>query len=76
MQVGGSAQGLFEGLQVAPHPQLGHRPDISAFTATQDIPAAFAKTSADPQYGGGGLDQIYIPDISALQLVNTTPLIK
>ncbi|MGF7232849.1 hypothetical protein [Arachidicoccus sp.] len=65
---------LFEGLQIAPHPQLGYRTMVGVYQASEDIPAAFGNTYANPQFGGGGLPQIFIPNYSNLQLIKTIPL--
>lgn len=71
---GGSAQGLSEGLQVKPHPTFGYRPNVRAYEVTEDTPAAFGIARANPQYGQGGLPQVYIPDYSTLKPLGATPL--
>jgi hypothetical protein len=68
------AKTLGEGLQISPHPTLGYRTQVTSFTTTADTPAAFADTTANPAYGPGGFDQLYIPDTSTLQPVTTIPL--
>jgi hypothetical protein len=56
----GSAQKFFQGLQVAPHPQFGYRPGITAYEVLEDMPAAIGKALANPQHGTGGSAQIVI----------------
>jgi uncharacterized Zn-binding protein involved in type VI secretion len=73
---GGDAQTLFEGLQVKPHEQFGYRPNVRAYEVTEDTPAAFGITRANPQFGEGGLPQMYVPDYSTLKPLDATPLRK
>jgi RHS repeat-associated protein len=63
MRAGNDATTLFEGMQVAPRAGL-YRPGLTAFKVLEDTPAAFARTFANPQYGLGGLPQIYIRDFA------------
>ena len=70
----GSRSQLFQGLQVEPHPQFGYRPAVRAYEVTQDTPAAFGITRANPQHGAGGLPQIFVPDYSTFKPLSTTPL--
>jgi len=65
---------LFEGLQVAKHPQFGYRGQVGIYEVTGNTPAAFGTTYANPQFGAGGLPQIFIPDYSGLQLIKIIPL--
>jgi toxin YxiD len=65
---------LFEGLQVAKHPQFGYRAQVGIFEITGKTPAAFGTTYANLQFGAGGLPQMFIPDYSGLQLIKTIPL--
>jgi RHS repeat-associated protein len=65
---------LFEGLQVAKHPQFGYRGQVGVYEVTGNTPAAFGTTYANPQFGAGGLPQIYIPDYSGLRLIKTISL--
>jgi RHS repeat-associated protein len=65
---------LFEGLQVAKHPQYGYRGQVGIYKVTGNTPAAFGTTYANPQFGSGGLPQIFIPNYSGLQLIKTIPL--
>ena len=57
----GDATKLYEGLQVAPY-QDSYRPQIRAYTVTQDTTAAYGLTEANPQFGSGGLPQLFIPN--------------
>jgi hypothetical protein len=70
----GSRSQLFQGLQVQPHPKFGYRPAVRAYEVTQDTPAAFGITRANPQHGAGGLPQIFVPDYSNFKPLATTPL--
>ena len=65
---------LFKGLQVLEHPQLGYRSQVGIYRVTGNTPAAFGTTYANSAYGVGGLPQIFIPDYTELQLINTIPL--
>ena len=71
---GANKTSLFEGLQVAKHPQFGYRNQVGIYNVTRETPAAFGSTYANPQFGAGGLPQIFIPDYSSLQLIKTIPL--
>jgi len=57
----GDATKLYEGLQVAPY-EGTYRPQIRAYTVTQDTAAAYGLTDANPQFGAGGLPQLFIPN--------------
>ncbi|WNJ97889.1 hypothetical protein RND59_17350 [Vibrio ruber] len=59
---GYNAEKLFSGLQVAPHPDYGYRPGVTACEVMEDTPAAFGITRASPHLGEGGLPQLYVPD--------------
>lgn len=69
-----SRNNLFKGLQVSKHPQHGYRGQAGIYRVSGDTPAAFGTTYANPQFGSGGLPQIYIPNYSNLQLIKTIPL--
>lgn len=57
---GGDRVRLFEGLQVKPHPKYGYRDKVGVFEVTRETPVAFGdQTLANPQFGSGGLKQIY-----------------
>ena len=57
------------GLQVKPHDIFGYRQDIGVFRVSYDTPAAFGTTYANPQFGGGGLPQLFVPDYSSFELI-------
>jgi RHS repeat-associated protein len=59
-RAGHDATRIFEGLQVAPR-QGVYRPGLGAYRVVEDTPAAFGITRANPQYGAGGLPQLFIP---------------
>lgn len=65
---------LWDGLQVMPNPVRGYRTQVQIFRLTQDLPAAFGTTYANPQYGAGGIPQIYIPNKINLQSTNIIDL--
>ncbi len=69
-RTGNDATAIFEGLQVASY-QGAYRPGITAFVVTRDTAAAFAIARANPQFGAGGLPQIYIPNFNQF----TTPTV-
>lgn len=62
---GGTAEGYYQGLQVQPNTTNLHYPmyrnGVTVYEAAQDIPVATAPTLANPQFGAGGVNQIYIP---------------
>lgn len=65
--VGNDAGALADGTQVAPNFDFNppFRSDAMNFQMQVDVPAATSVTGANPQYGGGGLTQHYIPDFNA-----------
>lgn len=73
---------IFEGLQIEKNQVHGYRGTMKGYKTTIDVNAAFGITKANPQFGKGGLPQIFIPDVE--QLVNkgflvpvdSIPLIK
>lgn len=69
-----SKNSLFQGLQVSKHPQFGYRGQVGIYRVSGNTPAAFGTTYANPQFGSGGLPQLFIPDYSGLQLIKTIPL--
>ena len=62
-RAGTDAQAIFEGLQVKPRDGM-YRPTLTKFIITQDTPAAFGIVRNNPQFGPGGLPQIYIANFS------------
>ncbi|OJX33880.1 MAG: hypothetical protein BGO86_03095 [Chryseobacterium sp. 36-9] len=71
---GFSKSALGEGLQIQPHPTFGYRSEVGVYKVTESTSAAFGTTYANPQFGAGGLPQIFIPDYSGLELISTIPL--
>ena len=63
--VGGNARELFEGVQVQPH-RGAYRDEVTVFRATQDIDVAVGMARNNPQFGPGGLRQIFLPDMQRL----------
>ena len=82
--VGNDARQLFEGVQAAPrrvHPDFPtNRPEAVVYEIKQPLELAEAKAAANPRWGDGGLDQMFVPDIEAKELagvieeVDTRPL--
>ena len=74
-RTGGSADKLFQGLQVGKHPTHGYRPGMTAYEVAEDTQAAFGRALANPQHGDGGLPQIVVRDYqSVLRPVYSVPL--
>lgn len=70
---------LFEGLQVKPHPIHGFRGQVSGYRFTQTVTVGYVQVLANPQFGPGGLDQFYVPNVQKLiilVLVDTIDLVK
>lgn len=65
---------FFGGVQVMPHRTFGLRNSIGIYEIPSNRYGAFGTTYANPQFGSGGLPQIYIPDYSSLKLLYTIPL--
>ncbi len=72
MAEAGSSSNLFEGVQVGSKRLAdasgsfadsapGYRSSSAIYEATQDIPVGLSKALANPQFGAGGLDQMYVP---------------
>jgi LXG domain of WXG superfamily/Pre-toxin TG len=57
---------LFEGLQVQKHDIYGFKSEVQSYVVTKDVKAAFGVTKANPQYGSGGLPQVFVPNIKQL----------
>jgi hypothetical protein len=49
-------------LQVEPHRKYGYRKEMTAYEVIEDAPAARSVAKANPQFGEGGLAQVYVPD--------------
>ena len=79
---GRNATTLFEGLQVKPHPIYSFRGQVSGYRFTKTVTVGYGQALANPQFGSGGLDQFYIPNVQKLidkgilVLVDTIDLIK
>lgn len=79
---GRNAQTLFEGLQVQPHEIYGYRGQVSGYRFTQTVTVGYGQALANPQFGAGGLDQYYVPNVQKLidkgilVLVDTIDLVK
>ena len=71
-----------EGLQVKPHPIYGFRGQVSGYQFTKTVTVGYGQALANPQFGSGGLDQFYVPNVQKLidkgilVLVDTIDLIK
>eukprot|EP00828_Plagiopyla_frontata_P014788 TRINITY_DN1927_c0_g1_i7.p1 TRINITY_DN1927_c0_g1~~TRINITY_DN1927_c0_g1_i7.p1 ORF type:complete len:427 (-),score=86.85 TRINITY_DN1927_c0_g1_i7:390-1670(-) len=57
---------IFEGLQVEKSPIHGYRGNMQGYMVNEDIEAAFGITKANPQFGKGGLPQIFAPNVQEL----------
>ena len=77
--VGGNARELFEGVQVQPH-RGAYRDEVTVFRAREDIDVAVGIARNNPQFGPGGLRQLYLPgmqrlvDDGVLELTERRPL--
>lgn len=70
-KINGDSRKMFEGLQVKPYWEDGmqaaeYRSKMMAYEITDDIDVAFGITNANPQFGKGGLPQMFIPDFNEL----------
>lgn len=66
---------LFKGLQVRSHKTEGYRGFVGVYRVTENSSAAFGTTYANPQFGGGGLPQLFIPNYTkSLELIKQIPL--
>jgi hypothetical protein len=59
---GNNATEIFEGLQVTEGEYGQFRPGMTAYTVTEDTPAASSQALANPDYGVGGFLQYFIPN--------------
>ncbi|MBK2266495.1 hypothetical protein [Francisella philomiragia] len=74
-RVTGDTTKLWEGLQVKPHPKFGYRKQMAIYEVVEDTPSAFGTTKANPQFGKGGLPQIFVPQYSTnLKLIKVIDL--
>ena len=63
---GRNATTLFEGLQVKPHPIYGFRGQVSGYKFTKTVTVEYGQALANPQFGTGGLEQFYVPNVQKL----------
>ena len=69
-----SKSNLWEGLQVQTHAVKGYRNEVGIYKIQTNTRAAFGTTYSNPQFGEGGLPQIFIPQYQDLKLIKTIPL--
>ena len=70
-RIKGDSRKLFEGLQVKPYWEDGmaaaeYRSKMMAYEIIEDRNVAYGVTKANPQFGDGGLPQMFIPDFNEL----------
>lgn len=65
-QSGRDAAEVFQGLQVKGSLRYGYRGEMQGYIFNDDIASAYGITSANPQYGKGGLPQYYVPNVQNL----------
>jgi uncharacterized protein YukE len=63
--VGGNARELFEGVQVQPY-HGSYRDEVTVLRARTDVDVAVGTARSNPQFGPGGLRQVYVPDMQRL----------
>lgn len=63
---GRDATAIFEGLQVEKNQIHGYRRNMQGYMVNEDVKAAFGITKANPQFGKGGLPQIFVPNVQEL----------
>lgn len=73
---GGKKDKLWQELQVAPHPEMGYRSKIGIYEVIDDVPAAFGTAKANPMYGRGTSQQIFIENGEKLRKVGEITLNK
>jgi RHS repeat-associated protein len=61
-QVGNDATALNQGLQISAY-EGSYRPGLTAFRLLEDVEAARSIAAANPQFGPGGLEQLFIPNL-------------
>lgn len=70
----------YQGVQVAPNltnPAFDVvRDGLTVYRVTYAKPAAFGRTMMNPQYGKGGLPQVFVPDYSNLQPIDFLPFVN
>lgn len=65
-----STESLWDGLQVKAHEEFGYRTKVGVYEATEDIAGAFGTAKANVKHGKGGLQQVYIPDMSKMKRID------
>lgn len=65
---------FWKGLQVKPHDVFGYRSEVGVYEVVNDTKAAFGTTLANPQFGDGGLPQIFAPDYKNFKLIKVIKL--
>lgn len=70
----------YQGLQIAPNLTNSAydvvRDGLAIYRVTDSTPAAFSRALANPQHGPGRLPQVFVPDTSSLQRVDTAPFVN
>ena len=65
-QCGREATAIFEGLQVEKNPIYGYRGTMQGYIVSEDIKVAYGLAEANPQFGKGGLPQLFVPNVQEL----------
>ncbi len=68
-QAKNSSDKLWQGLQVKAHKEFGYRTKVGVYEATEDIAGAFGTARANARHGLGGLQQVYLPDMTKMKRV-------
>ena len=63
---GRNATKIFEGLQVEKNPIHGYRGTMQGYKVVKDVNAALGITKANPQFGKGGLPQVFVQNVEEL----------
>lgn len=64
MDVGYDAQAYNEGVQARPL-DGEYRPQLQCYEFTRSCDIAVGTTESNPQYGAGGFEQCFVPDVQA-----------
>lgn len=70
----GSTDKLWGGLQVKKHPKFGYRTKVGIYEAIEDAPGAFGIAKANADHGVGGLQQVYMPDMTKMKKIGEIDL--
>jgi hypothetical protein len=65
---------MAQATQVAPHRKHGYRKGMTAYRVEKPTAAAVSQARANPQHGGGGATQYYVPDNTSLTPLYSVPL--